>query len=125
MFSFFIKGGFFMWPIVIMALCIVYLSLKNFILIYIKKEPAEDYLLRSINSILFWGIMCALVGFLAHYWGLYIALNNIKQAGDVSPEILAGGYQVSLITILSGMVILIFSSIIWFVFKCKFNNMNK
>jgi len=122
MISFIRQGGGFMWPIVIMALVILYLTVKNLVTIYIRKETKNTQQTHSINSILFWGVMCALLGFLGHYWGIYLAMQAISQVSDISPQILAGGYQVSLVTILTGMTLLIFSSVIWFIFRRKVNN---
>lgn len=115
MFTFFVNGGLFMWPMLVMALIIVFLSVKNFIAIYITKNSANSS--SSVNSILFWAGMCTLLGFFAHYLGIYNAMHSIQAAKDISPVILAGGYQVSLIPILSGITILFFSLILWFIFK--------
>lgn len=114
MLSFFLNGGPFMWPILIMALASFYLIIKMSIEIFIKNTYVN-----GLNSILFWGILSAIFGFFAHFIGIYAAMQAIISANDISPAILARGYQVSLNTILFGLFVLIVNSVIWFVLKCK------
>ena len=71
MLSFFIEGGIFMWPILIMALASLYLSVKKSIEIFIS----NNYI-NGINSILFWGILSAIFGFFAHFIGIYAAMQE-------------------------------------------------
>jgi len=49
--------------------------------------------------------------------GVYLAMQEIMKANDISPGILAGGYQMSLIPILSGLGVLILSSFAWMILK--------
>jgi biopolymer transport protein ExbB/TolQ len=92
---------------------------------YIKKDATNIPQEKGINSILFWGGMCALLGFFSHYIGIYMAMQEIRKASDISPAVLAGGYQVSLIPILSGLFILTLASIIWYVLRSKLNKINE
>ena len=119
MIQFFMDGGAFMWLLLIIAIVIVILSITNGIQLYSQKEKNKKQLENGVNSILFWGGFSLVLGFFAHFMGIYQAMLGIRAASDISPAIVAGGYAVSIITILSGLFILMISSIIWFVYKNK------
>ena len=83
-------------------------------------EQNRDKLKNGINTILFWGSLSVVLGVFAHFVGLYEAMQAIKVAGDISPAIVAGGYAMSLITILSGLSLFLASAIIWMVLNWKY-----
>jgi biopolymer transport protein ExbB/TolQ len=112
-------GGTMMWFLLIIALVIIVLSVRKTIQLYGKEELSKSVLETGINAIVFWGAIAAIIGFFSHYWGLYNAMQAIMRANDISPAIVAGGYAVSLITILSGLTIFICSLIIWFVLRWR------
>ena len=76
---------------------------------------------KGINSILFWGAFSVVVGFFAHFLGIMYAMEAIKAASDISPSIVAGGYSVSLITILFGLIIFMIAALIWFILRVLLN----
>ena len=119
MINFFMSGGMMMWFLLIIAIVIVALSIKKAIQLFGKEELPKQALETGINAIVFWGAIAAIIGFFSHYWGLYNAMQAIMRANDISPAIVAGGYAVSLITILSGLAIFICSMIIWFVLRWR------
>ena len=123
MFTLFMRGGFYMWPLLIFAIIILVLSIKKIIDLFFKTDLSHAKLESGINSILFWGGMSVLIGFLGHFHGLYMAMEAISRASDISPAIVAMGYGVSLITVLFGLLILLFSSIIWFVLRWRFKQL--
>jgi len=105
MFEFFMAGGVFMWLLLILAITIIVLAVKKGIALFGKKEVDVAGLENGINAILFWGIVSAVLGFFAHFLGVYLALNAIARMPKVAPAIVAGGYAVSLHTALFGMVL--------------------
>lgn len=123
MFTFFIKGGVYMWPLLLFAIIILALAVKKAIDLFFKKELSQTQLEKGINAILFWGGISLLIGFLGHYHGLYAAMWAIARANDISPAIVAAGYGVSLITVLFGMIIFLFSMMIWFFYRWRFKNL--
>lgn len=117
MISFIQKGGPFMWLILVIAIAIVVLTVKKVIDFFVKKNLNKLELESGLNAIIFWGAISALIGFLGHFMGVFYAMEAISEANDISPAIVAMGYGVSLITILSGLTVFLISSIIWFVFR--------
>jgi heme/copper-type cytochrome/quinol oxidase subunit 3 len=93
------------------------LSLKNLTILLKKNERENQKALHSINSIIFWGFLSAIFGLFAHFYGVYLAMQAIARASDVSPAIVAKGYAYSLVTILTGMTIFMSSGILWFALR--------
>lgn len=91
-------GAFFMYPIFLMLLCCIGLSIYAFV----KGDPIDKWrkLLSSVS-------LFALVwGFLGHIIGLITALDAISSFnGDIATPVLAGGLKVSLLSPLFGMVV--------------------
>jgi len=123
MFTLFMQGGFYMWPLLLFAIIIIILSVKKIVDLFFKSDLSHAKIESGINSILFWGGMSVLIGFLGHFHGLYLAMEAISRANDISPAIVAMGYGVSLITVLFGLLILLFSALIWFVLRWRFKQL--
>ena len=124
MFDLIHKGGPLMWPLVIFSIIIIALSVKKAIELFGKKGINKIKLESGINAILFWGALSVVFGFLGHYLGVYHAMNAIAHARDISPGIVAMGYGISLITILSGLTIFIVSALLWFFFRWRLKQMS-
>ncbi len=115
----FIQGGIYMWPLLLFAIIIVVLSIKKIVDLFFKKDLNQLQLESGVNSILFWGGMSLLLGFLGHYNGMYLAMQEISRASDISPAIVAMGYGVSLITVMFGLLNLLIAAIVWFVLRWR------
>jgi len=114
MISFFLRGGQFMWLMLILAIVIFGLTVMKVVEFISKRDADKLKLERGVNAIFFWGGISAVLGFFAHYLGVYYAMEAITAANDISPAIVAEGYAMSLITILTGLFIFLFSAVIWF-----------
>jgi biopolymer transport protein ExbB/TolQ len=124
MIQFFMEGGQMMWFFLIIALLILFLSIKKAIQLFGKQEAPKPTMESGINAIVFWGAISAIFGFFSHYLGVYYAMIAISQANDISPAIVAYGYSMSLITILTGLMIFILSAIIWFVLRWRYKQIS-
>ena len=113
MIQFFIDGGFYMWFLLIIAIAIIVLTIKNAILISQASSNAIQQIGQRLISIPFWGCIALVLGFFAHYHGIYEAMKSIMAANDISPAIVSNGYRCALITILTGMFICIWAGIFW------------
>jgi len=114
MLQFINSGGGLMWILIVIALVILLLTVKNIITILKRDGRPIQEINHSINAILFWGILSAVYGLFLHFMGIYLAMQAIAQASDISPAIVAMGYSHSLVSILTGMFILLMSGIFWF-----------
>ena len=119
MLSFIQAGGSYMWLLLVLALVIVVSAIVTGIQLFGSKSKSKSQLENSTNSILFWGAFSVVLGFFAHFHGIYEAMQAIQAAADISPAIVAGGYAVSIITILTGLFIFMAAALIWFVFRAR------
>lgn len=123
MLYYFQAGGIFMWLLLALLIVVLALSVVRALQIFSSKEKNKKQLESGVNSILFWGAYSVVVGFFAHFLGIMYAMNAIQAASDISPAIVAGGYSVSLITILFGLIIFMIAALIWFVLRVFVNRL--
>jgi biopolymer transport protein ExbB/TolQ len=112
----FVGGISFMLPIYLMWIAVIILSIK-FLINYFSKNKDLQKLGKQNSLIIFIGSFAFLFGLLGQILGLYGALQAIQSAGDISPALMAGGLKVSLIAPLYGLILLVISSVIWFIFR--------
>ncbi len=117
------KGGPFMWVLLIIAIIVAALAIKKVIDFYFKKSLEQKKMEWGLNAIIIWGVISATLGFLGHFQGMYLAMSFISEAADISPAIVAGGFAVSLLTILFGLTIFLFSAIIWLFLRWRFKQL--
>jgi len=95
---------------VILAMAIFYLFLIT------RGDYKEKSALRlNLKYIKRTGLLALVIGFLGQMLGLSQAFGVIEKAGDVSAGLLAGGLKVSMISPIYGLLIFLFSYIIWIV----------
>jgi len=111
------SGGGFMWLQGLIALIVLYLSGKYICAILLKPDAVDSTIDQRLNSLLFWGMFSTVLGFFAHYLGLYSAMRVIEASRDISPAIVAGGYSASLIVVITGLLLLLASMILWLLLR--------
>jgi hypothetical protein len=113
----FYEGGpLFMGVITICGLLMLFASGYKIFRMLAKKE----FDLFQLSYILLFGSLAAVIGILGQGIGLFGAMEAISIAGDISPALMAGGFRVSLITPIYGILIFILSLLLWGVLK-EFN----
>ena len=61
------------------------------------------------------GLLALITGILGQMIGLFVAFAAIERAGDVAPIVVYGGIKVSLISTLYGLIIYLFSILLWII----------
>lgn len=112
-----------MWPLLILALTIIGLSIKKALDLFVNKNLDLSQKEMGLNAILFWGVIAGSLGITAQMLGIYMALTEIIKAADVSPAIIITGYQMSFITTLFGLYIFIIAAILWFLLRWKYKTL--
>ncbi len=104
--------------IVYLMWIIVFTHAIRFIILY-RGDKNPQKLKRTNNSILFFGSLGFLIGITGQMVGLVAGADMLQATGDagIDPLNLAGGFKVTFIAPIIGMIILILSSILWFVFR--------
>lgn len=85
--------------------------------VLVWKGPESDFLEPSLVKQI--GLFALVFGIFGQLLGLYQAFSAIQEMGSVSPAMLAGGIQVSMITTLYGMVIFLISLGLYAVLKYR------
>ena len=105
----FLNGGPFMLALLILFDIIIFISVKNI------DEPYQT------NSIVLLGIFSALVGISATYIGIDSAFSSVSDINKISPQILINGLKTSLITSITGGIIMLVSTGLWYFFIRRHN----
>ena len=124
MLNLFIRGGIFMWPLLFIGMGIIIVSVVKAGELFGSKSLGRSRLESGLNGIILWGGLSAVLGFLAHFWGLYMAMLAIREANDISPAIVADGFAVSLITILFGLLIFLLSALAWMLLRWRLKKLS-
>jgi hypothetical protein len=120
-----IMGGWqFMSILFIILVTTFILGIVGFILAYGKSNSNLTRLNNIVLAIRFLGGFAVVWGVLGQGIGIYEACVAIQEMEDVSPALLAGGFQVSMITVLYGLIIFLISRIIWFILKARYNSLS-
>ena len=120
---FFLSMGSWMYPLIIISLVIIALSIKKIIDLFVMGGNDEARLEKGLHAILFWGVISAVLGILGQTSGIYNALNAISAATEISPKICAMGFAESFTTTIYGLVVLIISAITWFILFNRFKKL--
>ncbi len=106
---FYMGGPTFMSIVTICAIVMLVFSVKKTLQYFVHKRMKK----QGLNLILLFGSLAMVLGFLGQAVGLVSAFDAIQQAGDISPSLVAGGLQVSMLAPMYGTIVFIFSLIIW------------
>ena len=104
-----LNGGPFMILLFVLAISIIFISIKNI------NEP------YNINGIVLLGISSALIGIFATYIGVNSAFSAVPNIANISPTILINGLKTSLVTSFTGGIVMLFSTVLWYFFVRKHN----
>lgn len=116
-------GMLFMSVLFFILLAVIILTVVGFIKAYGKASTQTAVLKNVVQAIRFAGGFAAVWGILGQGIGIYQACIAIQEMQDVSPALLAGGFRVSMITALYGIMIFLLSHIMWFILKTRLNHL--
>jgi len=116
MIQFLMEAGPFIWPIILLTLVVGFLFLWNVgFLVFLLFRPNTPSAARrkSIDSVLFWGGVAAVLGMLGQWMGIHNLTRAMHERGIVNPSMVAYGISESLLTPLAGMVVLVAATLLW------------
>ncbi len=106
-------GGPFMNVISLLTIVMVIVTVWKVVQMITRKV----YSFKLLDLILMAGSASAAVGILSQITGIVQALEAIRAAGDISPQLVMGGAIVSFYAPIFGFIVLVFSLLIYFVLK--------
>ena len=114
----FFEGGVFFMSLVYFMWILAIVQAIRFIIEYRGNQKPQK-LIRTNNSILFFGSFSFLFGITGQMIGLITAFDVIQSMGNASikPAMLAGGLKVTFIAPFFGITFLMLSAITWFVLR--------
>ena len=101
----------------IISIIILTLTVIKAVQIIGLRSKNRFWLERGLDAILFWGVFCAVLGFLGQVIGHYKGLNAMIQAGIVNPQAVFIGMAECLSSTIFGLSILLVSSLAWFALR--------
>ena len=113
MMRFLMEAGPFIWPIILLTIVVCFLFLWNSLFLLLRPESATAGRRKSINAVLFWGGVAAVLGLLGQWMGIHRITKVIYEAEGVSPPMVVYGLAESLWTPLAGMTVLVGAFVLW------------
>jgi len=112
----FYEGGLlFMSILTIILIVLVAWAIYHFMPVLLKKGSSSSKTRARLKYIKTIGSFALIFGIFGQLIGLYQAFNIIQDLEGVSPALLMGGLKVSMITTFYGIVIYMFSLILWMI----------
>jgi hypothetical protein len=112
MLRFVMEAGPLVFPIVLLVLVIGLLAVWNLVAL-IARIGSIERRRQSIDSVLFWGALAVVLGFLGQWLGIFKIAEAIAARGVVSPNAVAHGISESLLTPISGVFTLMAAGLVW------------
>lgn len=111
---FYMGGPLFMGILTVLLVIILAAGISFLVTITSGRSARKDNFTHQLTYIRSLGLFTMITGILGQLIGLMMAFQAIEAASDISPAILAGGLKVSMITTLYGILIYLFSILVWF-----------
>lgn len=112
------RGGPVMWPILILAIVIVILTLMNVIRLFVNRE-ADARVQSSVNAILFWGVVAVFLGWFGQWSGLYKIASFVVDAPTLNVGAVIVGFWETLVSAIAGMAVFIVAAPCWFLLHAR------
>lgn len=114
------EAGPLIMPIILLTLVIGLLVLWNALCLLFRRDDIPARRRQSIDAVLFWGGVAAMLGFLGQWIGIHNLTRHIHELGVVSPEAVSYGISESLLTPIAGMTVLVAAAFLWFFLRLGF-----
>ena len=109
------------WPLFLLTLVILVIFAVKIFHLFILKKPETKWM----NALLFWGIVTTALGLLGQVNGIWIALNSIISAPDISPPMVMIGFLSTFSTTLYGLVVGLFAALAWWGMRFRLSRLQK
>lgn len=106
-------GGYIMWPMLAVLIGVLVLSART--AGRLRSGAAPELLRHELRTILFWGLVGALLGILGTALGLMQIGQAVQLAGTVSAVLLWAGIGVVVTTTAFGIMIFLLAAFVWMI----------
>jgi hypothetical protein len=115
MIQFWHEMGFIRYPLLIVAIFMAVQSARAIFDLRGTTEAAAGEL--RVHTILLWGVLGAAIGALGTLVGMMLAATAVERAGTVDPQLVWGGFRVTLGSSIVGLLLLGYAAIAWLVLQ--------
>ena len=112
MVSWFVSGGVYMFPILLIALVIVYVAIRAFTRVTDRQTQYHDQ-----GTLIALGAACPVIGLLGQIMGVTKGMAAIIVATDISPAIVMKGFGQAGVPTTFGLAIFLITLVVWFVLR--------
>lgn len=125
MMRFFLGMGPVAWPLLFISAANIFLVGLRGWQVFRADARRDPRLEAGINTILFWGVMAAVLGYLGMYTGAYRALSVLAEVMDrgVDPRLVVMGLIELVSNPMVGLLICVLSAIAWFVLRAGYRRL--
>ena len=113
-----LRGGPTMWAILLLAIVIAILTLKNAVRLFVERK-ADAQVKSSVNAILFWGAVAVFFGWFGQWNGLYKMASIVVDAPAVNPDLVVMGFWETLVSAIAGLAVFLVAAPCWFVLHAR------
>lgn len=114
MLQFLREAGPVIFPLLLLAVVVVFLTLWNGLVLMLQGADRPGRRRHSIDAILFWGGVAAVLGFLGQWIGIMKMVHFVARQGVVSPPMVVLGLSEALLTTVTGLAVFTGSAFLWF-----------
>ncbi len=101
------------WPMLLLALIMVFLTVV--VVVLLARGKAGEGLHGAINAIPTLGGMVAVLGFLGQWVGMQKIATVVATNRVINPHMVAAGFRESMHTAILGMLVLFFAIAVWLI----------
>ena len=121
----FIAGGYqFMSVLTILLINTTAWIIYQFVIGYNSKQPNQEKILRKIGYGKSMGLFALVTGFLGQMIGLSAMFSVLAEVNDIEPDKVYHAIRVTMISATYGMLIFLFTMILWFIASSIIENKN-
>jgi biopolymer transport protein ExbB/TolQ len=117
MLRFLSEAGPVIFPVILLGVVVAFLTAWNALTLMLRGAENPARRRSSIDAILFWGSVAAVLGFLGQWIGILKITKVIAREGVVSPPMVVLGLSESLLTTVTGMMVLAVAAFLWFILR--------
>jgi hypothetical protein len=110
---FYMGGTLFMSILTLILLVILIWSIYYFITGLNTNKEKSRLIIHRLSYLKSFGFFAMITGILGQLTGMYSAFSAIETAGDISKALFFGGLKLSMITPIYGILIFLFSLLLW------------
>ena len=100
-------------PMILISLVLLVLIIYTIFLKFRVKENDRQKLSNYLNAIIVIGSFNLALGMIGQITGIWYAIDEIKMAGDINPDIVMTGIMVSFGTTIFGLATFVMASLVW------------